>query len=176
MYSQLTRVTSLIALLGGGEAVLIAPTASIDEHLAASGSVVVEVSREIATAITGLCWEEADVHTSPFGAGYHTSVSTCTAGVKFINRYSRYTCMIVVPIRIKIRSTSPLVSTLMHVLKMAKWKVTWLHLHIRVHVHKMFAHKLKPLKSRQWVCWQFSLVATYQVLQPSGDGKVWPME
>ena len=55
MYSQLTRVTSLIALLGGSEAVLIAPTASIDEPLAASGSMVVEVSREIATAITGLC-------------------------------------------------------------------------------------------------------------------------
>ena len=97
---ELTRITSQIALLSGAESVLVPSTASVDEPLASHGGVVVEVAGEIATAITSLCWEAADVHTSSFGAGYHTSAGTCTARVKFIDNYmfSRIWC-IVVPIR-----------------------------------------------------------------------------
>ena len=56
MYSKLTRVTSLIALLGGGESVLIAPTASIDESLASHGGTVVEVARVIGLTHTRHGW------------------------------------------------------------------------------------------------------------------------
>ena len=82
--SQLTRITPLIALLSGAEPVLVPSTASIDKALASPGGAVVEVAGDIGETHTRLRREAADVHTSSFGAGYHTSAGTCTAGRKYI--------------------------------------------------------------------------------------------